>query len=135
VLELNLIKRLDEVLFNDPASPDTLMVFSSLTVFAEEFQICWIFRESVVSRAVEGHPFLPRFLAFFRNRCRFIFGDVETAADCILELARSFYSNAGITYWNEYAQDNVNLMKLRREMGSSAVPAKTEQSVGFRRIT
>jgi hypothetical protein len=91
VLELNLIKRVDEVVFNDSASPDTLMVFASRTVFAEEFQFCWIFRKSVVSRAVEGHPFLPRFLAFFRNRCGFIFGDVETAEECILELARSFY--------------------------------------------
>jgi hypothetical protein len=79
-----------------------------------------------MSRAIEGHPFLPRFLAFFRDRCGFTFGDVETVEDCILELALSFYPNAGIEDWSEYSQDNVNLIftKLRREIGHSALAAK-----------
>jgi hypothetical protein len=95
-------------------------------VFAEEFQFCWIFSESVVSRAIEGLPFLPRFLAFFRDHCGFTFGDVESVEDCILELALSFYPNAGIDDWSEISQDNLNLIftKLRREIGPSALAAK-----------
>jgi hypothetical protein len=132
VLELNLIKRLDEVVFNDSRSTDTPMVLASRTVFAEEFQFCWILRESVVSRAVEGHPFLPHFFEFFRDCCGFSFGNVETVEDCILELARSFYPNTGIEDWSEYSQDSVNLVltKLRREIGASALAAKLNKPLG-----
>jgi hypothetical protein len=132
VLELNLIKRLDVVVFNDSRSTDTPMVLASRTVFAEEFQFCWIFCESVVSRAVEGHPFLPRFFAFFRDCCGFSFGNVETVEDCILELARSFYPNTGIKDWSEYSEDSVNLVltKLRREIGASALAAKLNKPLG-----
>jgi hypothetical protein len=79
-----------------------------------------------VSRAIEGHQFLPRFLAFFRDRCGFTFGDVETVEDSILELAQRSYSNIGIEALSEYSQDNVNLIftKLRREIGPSPLAAK-----------
>jgi hypothetical protein len=42
VLELNLVKRLDEVAFNDSPSMDTPMVLASPTVLVEENQICWL---------------------------------------------------------------------------------------------
>jgi hypothetical protein len=102
------------------------MVLASPTVFAEEFQFCWLFSDSILTRAIEGHPFLPRFFAFFRDRCGFTFGDVETVEDCILETAQRFYSNIVIEDWSEYSQDNVNLIltKLRREIGPSALAAK-----------
>jgi hypothetical protein len=126
VLERNLVKRLNDVVFNDSPSTDTPMVLASPTVFAEEFQSCWLFSESILTRAIEGHPFLPRFFAFFRDRCGFNFFNVETVEDCILELARRFYSNAGISEWSEYSQDNVNLIftKLRCEIGPSVLAAK-----------
>jgi hypothetical protein len=62
-------------------------------------------------------------LAFYRDHCGFTFGDVETVEDCILELTRSFSSNAGIEDWREYSLDNVKLVftKLRRENGPSAL--------------
>jgi hypothetical protein len=84
-----------------------------------------------VSRAVEGHPFLPRFLAFLRDHCGFTFGDFETVEDCILELARRFYSNAGIEDWSKYSQVNVNLVftKLRREIGTSALATKLSKQL------
>jgi hypothetical protein len=72
------VKQLDEVVFNDSPSTDTPMVLAPPTVFAEEFQLCWLFSESVVSRAIEAHPFLPRFFAFFRERCGFTFGNIDT---------------------------------------------------------
>jgi hypothetical protein len=102
------------------------MVFASPTVFAEEFQSCWLFSESILTRAIEGHPFLPRFLAVFRDHCGFTFGEVETVEDCILGLAQMFYLNIGIKDWSEYSQDCVNLIftKLRREIGPSALAAK-----------
>jgi hypothetical protein len=133
VLELNLIKRLDEVVFNYSPSTDTPMVLASRTVFPEECQFCWIFSESVVSHAIEGHPFLPRFLAFFRDHCGFIFGDIETVEDYILELARRLYLKAGIEDWSEYSQDYVNLIvtKLRRAFGSRC---ETEKAAGFCRV-
>jgi hypothetical protein len=125
VLELNLIKRLDDVVCNASPSTDTPMVLASPTVFAEEFQFCWLFSESILTRAIEGHPFLPRFLAFFRDHCGFTFGEVMTVEDCILGLAQRFYSNIGIEDWSEYSQDNINLIftKLRREIGPSALAA------------
>jgi hypothetical protein len=87
VLELNLIKRLVDVVINDSPSTDTPMVLASPTVFAEEFQFCWLFSESILIRAIEGHPFLPRFFALFRDRCGFSFFNVETVEDCILARA------------------------------------------------
>jgi hypothetical protein len=101
VSELNLIKRLDEVVFSYSPSTDTPIVLASRTVFAEECQFYWISSESVVSHAIEGHPFLPRFLAFFRDHCGFTLGDIETVEDCILELARRLYLKAGIEDWSD----------------------------------
>jgi hypothetical protein len=40
VLERNLLKRLNDFVFNDSPSTDTPMVLASRTVFAEEFQCC-----------------------------------------------------------------------------------------------
>jgi hypothetical protein len=132
VLELNLIKRLDDVVINDSPSTDTPMVLASPTVFGEEFQFCWLFSESILTRAIEGHPFLPRFFAFFRDRCGFTFFNVETVEDCILELARRFYSNAGISEWSEHSQDIVKLVftKLRRQIGHSTLAMKLNKPLG-----
>jgi hypothetical protein len=87
---MNLIKRLDDFVFNDSPSTDTPMVRASPTVFAEEFQLCWLFSESILTRAIEEHSFLPRFFAFFRDCCGLTFFNVETVEDCIL--GRRFYS-------------------------------------------
>jgi hypothetical protein len=132
VLELNLIKRLDDVVINDSPSTDMPMVLASPTVFGEEFQFCWLFSESIFTRAIEGHPFLPRFFAFFRDRCGFTFFNVETVEDCILELARRFYSNAGMSEWSEHSQDIVKLVftKLRREIGNSTLTMKLNKPLG-----
>jgi hypothetical protein len=132
VLELNLIKRPDDVVINDSPSTDTPMVLASPIVFAEEFQFCWLFSESILTRAIEGHPFSPRFFAFFRDRCGFTFSNVETVEDCILGLARRFYSNAGIAEWSEHSQDIVKLVftKLRRQIGHSTLAMKLNKPLG-----
>jgi hypothetical protein len=126
VLERNLVKRLNDLVFNDSPSTDTPMVLASPTLFAEEFQFCRLFSESILTRAIEGHPLVPRFLAFFRDDCGFTFVEVETVDDCILGLAQRFYSNIGIEVWSEYSQDNVNLTftKWCRDIGPSALAAK-----------
>jgi hypothetical protein len=114
---LRLVLIVDQQQINSQCGGQKPMALPSRTVFAEELQFCWIVSESVVSRAIEGHPFLTCFLAFFRDHCGFTFGDVESVEDCILELALSFYPNAGIEDWSEILQDNVNLIftKLRRK--------------------
>jgi hypothetical protein len=131
VLGRNLVKRLNDVVFNDSASTDTPMVLASPTVFAEEFQFCRLFSERILTRAIEGHPFLPRFLAFFRDYCGFTFGEVETVGDCFLGLAQRFYSNIGIDVWSEYSQDNVNptFTQWCRDIGPSALAAKLRKSL------
>jgi hypothetical protein len=132
VLELNLIKRLDDIVFNDSPSTDTPMVLASPTVFTEELQICWLFSESILRRAIEGHPFLPRSFAFLCDRCGFTFFNVETVEDCILEPVRRFYSNAGIAEWSEHSQDIVKLLftKLRRQIGRSTLAMKLNKPLG-----
>jgi hypothetical protein len=82
------------------------MVLATPTVLAEEFLFCWLFSESILTRAIEGHPFLPRFVAFFRDHGEFTFGEVKTVEDYILGLLQKFCSNIGIEDWSEYSQDN-----------------------------